>query len=118
MRRPARARWDIPDEVKNETLYQLVRLLTAPRTSPRLRLGAAKVIALLDRIDQADERLAFDRQRAREAPFSLSTIIRDMQAAASEHERRNGDPPDRNGLAGADDPPPAGDPGGRDPRPG
>jgi aminoglycoside phosphotransferase (APT) family kinase protein len=63
LRQAARGRWSVPDAVKGETLYQLTRLLTAPQTSERARLSAARTLATLDQIDQTDERQELERTR-------------------------------------------------------
>jgi hypothetical protein len=63
LRQAGRGRWAVPDAVKAEALYQLAHLVSAPTTADRDRLGAARTLALLDRIDQADERQALERTR-------------------------------------------------------
>ena len=42
LRRAGRQRWSVPDAVKTEAIYQLTRLMTAPQTSERARLSAAR----------------------------------------------------------------------------
>jgi hypothetical protein len=63
LRQAGRQRWAVPDQVKAEALYQLARLVSSATTADRDRLGAARTLALLDRIDQADERQALERTR-------------------------------------------------------
>jgi hypothetical protein len=63
LRQAGRQRWAVPDAVKAEALSQLARLVSSATAADRDRLGAVRTLALLDRIDQADERQALERTR-------------------------------------------------------
>jgi hypothetical protein len=88
LRQAARGRWSIPDAVKEEAVYQLARILTAPETSDREKLSAARTLALLDRLDQAEERQELERTRVevwirRRRPYQDEAPIHEGAAAAA-----------------------------------
>jgi hypothetical protein len=56
LRRAGRSRWNVPEEVRCAAVYQLARMMSDGTADDRARVGAAKTLALLDRIDQTDER--------------------------------------------------------------
>jgi hypothetical protein len=88
LRQAGRTNWNVPDLVRNETLYRLYAILTGPKASARARLGAAKCLAVLDRTDIESERLAFEKERAGlgdDRPTATEIILQ-MRKAALDHE--------------------------------
>ena len=87
-RQAARGRWGVPDAVKDEAVYQLARILSAPDASDREKLSAARTLALLDRLDQAEERHEIERARAevwlrRNRPYEETLPINEGAVAAA-----------------------------------
>lgn len=66
LRRAARQRWGIPDNVKTEVIARLYESLASP--FERNRIMAARTLKELDRVDQQDERTDLDRRRLAQAP--------------------------------------------------
>lgn len=59
--RAAVNRWDVPEPLRVEALYQLGLVLL--HGSKRAKLAAARVLAVLTRIDQADDKLQIERSK-------------------------------------------------------
>jgi hypothetical protein len=62
LRRARRERWGIPDVLKTEAILQCHHVLGHSECE-RTRVMAARTLAMFDRIDQADERLEFQRRK-------------------------------------------------------
>ena len=58
MRRAVRERWGIPDAMKSDMLVMVLAVLDSPSASTRDKLAAGRLLATIDRIDQADLRAA------------------------------------------------------------
>ena len=51
LRKAAREDWGVPGEVKNEAIYQALKILASPQSSHRDRLAASKFLLQADRAD-------------------------------------------------------------------
>jgi hypothetical protein len=61
MRRAARERWGVPDELRTDALYQCAKILASPDADPRLKVAAARLLAAFDRSDQREDKLDLDK---------------------------------------------------------
>lgn len=100
LRRAARRRWGVPDEIKSLALMRLGEILATTDTEHRDWTAAARTLAAFDRIDQADARLDFAREAlalktARpEAEVTLSDLVAEAEAAAEAHAQSSPRPPE------------------------
>jgi hypothetical protein len=90
LRKAARERWGVPDPVKTEAIFQTAKILADPLSSDRDRIAAARTMALLDRIDQADDRLNRQYPGTADVP-DAAAIMKAMREAAERYEQRPGD---------------------------
>lgn len=61
MRRAARERWGVPDDLKNEGIFQAAKFLASGQ--PELVFAALKFLLAADRADILADRLALDREK-------------------------------------------------------
>lgn len=57
MRRAARGNWGVPDDVKNEAIYQASKILTDPAAKARVKIAAMVFLLAADRVDQGATKL-------------------------------------------------------------
>jgi hypothetical protein len=85
LRRAGRSRWNVPEEVRSEAVYQLARLMCDPASDDRARVGATKTLALLDRIDQTDERQDLQKMKVEftfRRPDEIRAVSPEIASAA------------------------------------
>jgi hypothetical protein len=89
MRQAARNGWGVPDQLKNEAIYQTSEIMSSTRSNRYLRLAAVKTLTVMDKIDQGNDWIAIARQKANlDETLSACDIVREMEAdiLAIEHD--------------------------------
>ena len=80
LRRAARQRWGVPDELKSEALFRAAKILTDPEADDRLKLAAAKFLQGCDKVDQADDKLDFEKSKlAKGEDGSAADALSDLE---------------------------------------
>ena len=74
-RRAARERWNVPDEIRTEVLWQAVKTLTDPEADHRDRIAVGKLLLAADKHDLAEDKHDHAAGRSSEAPETRPRLI-------------------------------------------
>ena len=89
LRKAARERWGVPDQLKTEALFEAAKILTTA-TKDRTKLAAIKALIEFDKVDQRDRVIdlaaeKLELQRNPDPSFDISQLTEEAERDAASY---------------------------------